>query len=580
MTSDMNFWVEVNAVPKADNSADLQIYIVKEGKDISFFQSDWRPTPIDSDIELIGTISRDASFNHTHTINSSHHLITVTPNSDGTVGTNNLDISDDFWIVLYNTSPNISRGWDLRYHDVSLCNNQNSWYRGNQTGWTITAQSGCPDVHIHLVRRNVSNMDGVLTVVSTGSTSASQSFYYGPLPNLPPNSTRFINPNGGSYSGDINVYWDAANDVNIGDTLIYTTYLVNSVGDTQTISSNIGDTGFVFDSTSVEDGTYGLKGKVCDQENSCAYYYTDDNFIINNTSEEIFTLTSIQLNSNNTTSTTAVTGNTVSLLYTSSGSISDLNVSFYSAGYPVVNPITTTNITGNIWSSSFVVDVGDTEGEISFTINSPLLDQIFYETTDSSFVVIDNPNSTSTSLPFNSYSSSICTDTEPLNNPDLFQIDAFSTEAKLFYSPVQGQNTSYYLAYGHESNNPIYGAVINQGVSTGVLSFDVNHLKPNTIYYFKIRGQNGCMPGGWSNELKIKTTSNSNQKKSFYEYSKITFPTSIQKIKNIFVSPDSQSVSQSTITPTVIPSSTTKNENPNQKKTTEKTKHCFLWWCW
>lgn len=37
------------------------------------------------------------------------------------------------------------------------------------------------------------------------------------------------------------------------------------------------------------------------------------------------------------------------------------------------------------------------------------------------------------------------------------------------------------------------------------MTYLVESLAPNTIYYFRIRSQNGCMTGGWSNEISAKT---------------------------------------------------------------------------
>jgi len=124
MAGNMNFFVGINAEPVSlANSADLSVYLVEKNKDINFFRSDWRNSP---EIELIGTIGKEANFHHNHVIgNSSHHLIPLTVNPDGTIGINNIDISGDFWVILYANSPNVNRGWNLKYHDSSLCDNSN-----------------------------------------------------------------------------------------------------------------------------------------------------------------------------------------------------------------------------------------------------------------------------------------------------------------------------------------------------------------------------------------------------------------------------------------------------------------------
>jgi hypothetical protein len=55
--------------------------------------------------------------------------------------------------------------------------------------------------------------------------------------------------------------------------------------------------------------------------------------------------------------------------------------------------------------------------------------------------------------------------------------------------------------------------------TTGVVSYDIGALSPDSTYYFKVRGGNGCMPGNWSNELKATTPQSSTLQRIFYEYS-------------------------------------------------------------
>lgn len=164
MVSDMNLWVEFNSVPVSQvNSADLQVYVVEKGHDISYFNQDWMNA---LGTEMIGTITKTATFDHTHSANSSHHLVRLGTDSNGFVGNKALDVSDDFWIVLYSNSPNTNRGWNLRYQPESLCDNSSNWYRGNISGWATTYQQGCPDAHIHISRRNILTQDFVNAVFS------------------------------------------------------------------------------------------------------------------------------------------------------------------------------------------------------------------------------------------------------------------------------------------------------------------------------------------------------------------------------------------------------------------------------
>lgn len=595
MVADMSFWIEVNAIPNAANSADLQVYLVKKDKTINYFQSDWRQGIGNSEVELVGTISRNASFHHTHTSNSSHYLVPLTANADGTIGSNYLDISGDFWIIVYNTSPNISRGWDLRYQPSTLCATTNRWYRGNQNGWTTVTQAGCPDAHIHLARRDLGHLDGVTAVVSAGSTSASQSFYYASLPNLAPVPGRITNPNGGSYSGTINITWDPASDPN-GDSLAYYLYLLNSDGTVvDTLSSGTTATLLSWNTTTIDNNTYGIGATVCDPGSLCSQFTTDNNFYINNTTP-LSTLSSITLASNNSDPTQALTGDLITLTLVASSTIPDPTISFYSAGYSVINS-PSINYTGdNTYTASFAVDASDTNGEVTFVISSSSLESQYYQTTDSSSVNINNPvptstptptltptptstptsaptptststpTPTSTPIPTNSnysssgYSPSVCTDTKPFARPDLFQIDISQSSAKLFFTPLLDTN-NYYVSFSQHPNAEEHGTQVSL-LSQGVQSYTVYFLKPNTYYYFKVRGQNGCMPGDWSSILRIKTSSF----KSFYKY--------YSPINSVVTSPV-----VSPVFPTLVPTIFISPPRPTPVPIS-RIKKCFLWWCW
>lgn len=392
--SDMNIWVEFNTVPvSTSNSADLQVYIVEKGHDITYFNTDWR-TALGT--EVIGSVSKNATVNHVHTTNSSHHLIRLGTDTNGKVGNKALDISGDFWVVLYSNSPNTNRGWNLRYQPTSLCDNNGTWYRGDISGWTTTAQAGCPDAHIHISRSNINYLDSVQASVSAtygdGTyTSPTTAFNFTQIPNLPPNPTSFISPIAGSrYSGNINVQWNPATDPNPGDTLYYTIYLTQSDQSTYTILSNSTDTSVLLNSTIYDDDSYTLSGKVCDNLGACTEtnFSMGDVFYIDNilTPE---TLTVIDISSNNQTPSLAKTGDIVSISMTSSGVIAQPTVNIYSNGNAVTNSITVSNTESNTWVASYIVSESDSSGDISFEIYSTSLDRIYYDTTNQSSVTID-----------------------------------------------------------------------------------------------------------------------------------------------------------------------------------------------
>lgn len=396
MFGDMSFWIEFNAIPNAANSANMEVYLVESGKTISFFNTDWRSS---ADVELVGTLSNDAVFNHQHTANSSHHLVPLATNANGTIGSKSLSIAGDFWIILYNTSPNVNRGWNLRYHPSTLCNNNSRWYSGNQSGWSTALKSGCPDAHIHIARRTT-NMDGVNAVLTgyypnSEVYSKEQDFFFGDLPNLAPTGSSFISPTvSGSYENDLIIQWDPASDPN-GSPLKYTINLLNSNGTlNKNLITNTSDTTYAWDTTGVVDGEYSLSGEVCDDgaplpgDPLCSSFEMGSTFYIDN-ADPIYSLSSINITSTNGDNISKA-GESIYLTFTSTGDIDPVDVNFYSGGYEVVGEVTVIEESVNHWKASFVVNSSDRSGRLDFDISGIHLNMQYISTTDSSYVDIDN----------------------------------------------------------------------------------------------------------------------------------------------------------------------------------------------
>lgn len=80
MVDEMSFWIEFNAVPNnLNSSSDLYVYIASNDQSLSNFQTDWRNN---TNVELVGTLNKNNTFHHTHTSDSSHHLVALSTNSD------------------------------------------------------------------------------------------------------------------------------------------------------------------------------------------------------------------------------------------------------------------------------------------------------------------------------------------------------------------------------------------------------------------------------------------------------------------------------------------------------------------
>lgn len=129
-------------------------------------------------------------------------------------------------------------------------------------------------------------------------------------------------------------------------------------------------------------------------------------------------------------------------------------------------------------------------------------------------------SSSSGSSSNNSNSTPACNDIKPVSAPDLFQIDSAKNSAKLFFTPISNTN-QFYVSFSTKANAEEHGELVSL-LREGVQSETIYFLNPNTTYYFKVRGQNGCMPGEWSNTMKVKTNANGQiTPKKFYRYTNI-----------------------------------------------------------
>jgi len=154
--------------------------------------------------------------------------------------------------------------------------------------------------------------------------------------------------------------------------------------------------------------------------------------------------------------------------------------------------------------------------------------------------------------------STYCSSQIPNSTTNLFQIDIKGTSAKLYFSPISNTK-DFYVSYSTNKSADEHSVFVRLG-NEGVQSYSVNLLKPNTNYYFKVRGQNGCSSGQWSN-IKLARTSQSS-------VLRVTpLPRSIN-IKNK-VNADTTDV----IVPVAAPSPTARPE----QDLSGKNKRCFLW---
>ena len=73
----------------------------------------------------------------------------------------------------------------------------------------------------------------------------------------------------------------------------------------------------------------------------------------------------------------------------------------------------------------------------------------------------------------------------------------------LYFTEADNPVDHYALEFGTKSGEYPWGATNIGG--KGTRTYLVQSLQPNTTYYFKVRGGNGCATGSWSNEISTKT---------------------------------------------------------------------------
>ncbi|MFA7301447.1 MAG: right-handed parallel beta-helix repeat-containing protein [Candidatus Shapirobacteria bacterium] len=208
-------------------------------------------------------------------------------------------------------------------------------------------------------------------------------------------------------------------------------------------------------------------------------------------------------------------------------------------------------------------------------------------TTPTPTTVPQNNNSGSNNVP-STPAATGCNNQKPDSVPDLFEIRTSKSKATLYYAPSQGSYSSVYIAYSSKPNIWEYGVEQSQNNSHAVTNFTINHLKPNTKYYFKVRFGSGCATGNWSNVMTVKTSASEKQIKSYYKNILAVISATIRNVYVPKTIPIVKKVKTETLVyPTiaqVLP--TTVQFVPTKPKQSlpsliEKPikKTCILWWC-
>ena len=275
MVANTSFFIEFYAEPASQRPpppVGLDVYLVPAGVASSAFESsDWIT---DTNAKLVATIGRGDDFDHEHSAYSMHHVVYLSADNEGLV--QGLDVSGDFWVVLSAHTSDERRSWNLKYHkddgNGTACSNHDTWFirKGDND---VVSQAGCPDSHVHLARNaDGVQVDGVKHVVTVdysdnGTSHVAESykyFYFGDIPNLPPNASSFIGPPAGIYSGTITIEWNPATDPN-NHNVAYDIYLydVGTQSDVYTVTTTYSGNSFSFDTKQGDppppDGVYNIR---------------------------------------------------------------------------------------------------------------------------------------------------------------------------------------------------------------------------------------------------------------------------------------------------------------------------------
>lgn len=95
-----------------------------------------------------------------------------------------------------------------------------------------------------------------------------------------------------------------------------------------------------------------------------------------------------------------------------------------------------------------------------------------------------------------------CSDVVPQNAPYFFQLDRLESTAALYVTPPSREDAAYVIAYGLNDVTEQFGTSFMVEDTSGAIKYEIRDLDPKATYSFKIRAQNGCMPGPWSHTLK------------------------------------------------------------------------------
>lgn len=154
---------------------------------------------------------------------------------------------------------------------------------------------------------------------------------------------------------------------------------------------------------------------------------------------------------------------------------------------------------GGSWSQTTGCSVNTSSNSVSCTTTAFSVFGLFGQTQTSS-----GSTTTTSSSGVSTTSAPQCTTPPPTTAPWLYgAIPINSSSIKLYFTDANDPVDHYVLEFGTKPGTYSYSSANIGG--KGARIYDVANLQPNTTYYFRVRGGNGCATGSWSQELSATT---------------------------------------------------------------------------
>jgi len=289
----------VNTLSGSNNYVWIELLNVSNTKNYSFFEVMANSTAVAGNLRVyycnssystgnpvlssnciqFNTLSATQTFNHVHTTNSAHQIISMPINiASGSIGSVRVTSTSYFllrgtfgtWYV-YNIA-NTSRTNAIK----TTANNGNAW----------TSQTYTVDSHLHQFDGSDAFRYYVCANDTSGNTNCSSErsdiFDYA---NLPPSAPVIINPQQGNYSGNITINYTAAVSPNAYAISFYNITLYNATDETLVTTirtNNSNNLSYIWNSAGVGDWNYTIHVKACDINGYCSIGMSEE-LVIENT---------------------------------------------------------------------------------------------------------------------------------------------------------------------------------------------------------------------------------------------------------------------------------------------------------